>query len=268
MNLDLLPQINYEDLKGNVNTVCKKCIFREGNPQTGCSYHNRLDKFIDKGLAYKVEESEDSYCAIKWYCTACTQKVPDGENPVEYIDKILSQRVDFIINYGSLKNIVRTYETAVNQELIPKTIIVMFRSEEYTPYDLYVALSQPELNRPGTKFYIVQAKRGTSYNETMNMCIEKCKSQFFTIFEAGDKVPYNFCSTIDHLINRELQQFICVKSDTSGTVLLTNLFKKLIKIQREDDLNRPDSIEIEEAILEMTVPGANEKAELFLLWNN
>lgn len=268
---ELLPKI--EDIQKDkkitdfVRTSCQKCIFKKGSPQTGCSYHNRLDKFIEKGVpVYAV----DNHCGIGTICNACTQKAP--ENPVEFVDKILEKQVDFIINYGTIKDIVRTYESIVNQEVLPSRIIVLFNSDEYTTYDLYIALSQPELEREGVKFYIVQPTK-SSWNAQIRMCIDKCKSPFFTIFQAGERVPYNLCHTVNYLVNRELAQFISIQSDlkfegeiASGTVLLRNLFNKLLKAQKEDNIER--AFDIEEAYIVMTTPGEKENPELFLRWNN
>lgn len=255
------PQSDY------IKTSCKKCIFRRGNPQTGCGYHGRLAKFIDRTEVYSVQEDDDFYCGINAICTACTQKVPDGENPVEYVDRILEQQIDYIIDSGELKDVVHTYESIVNQEIVPNRIVVLFDSKDYNTHDLYVALSQPELERKNTRFYIVQPTKGTNYNQSMKMCIDKCKAPYFTIFQAGERCPYNIGYTVHQLVNIQLTPFISIDSGGGGTVYLTGLFKKLLKVQRDDDINRPHGVDIYEAGLNMTVPGPKEKKELFLKWN-
>lgn len=259
MKYDLLPKLE-DVLDGRepekvIKTSCQKCIFRQGDPQYGCEYYNRIEKFVDKNVVYTL----DGYCGIGTFCNACTQKVPDGVDAVKYVDDMLSQQVDYIIEAGKLSDMVRTYESIVEQEIIPKRIIVMFDSTEYTTYDLYVALSQRELERKGTSFYIVQASKKAKFDEIMLMCIDKCKAPYFSSFKAGDRCPYNLGQTVHQLINRELARFVSIKSHLdSGNILLTRLVKKIMKTQ--------ESLNYELAVEQMVTPNENE--ELFLQWNN
>lgn len=246
INHILLPQIqDFPEVKPK--TSCKKCIFNQSqnDVQVGCRYHERLDTFLDKSDVdvYSMTEDEQTFCVLSTLCTACTQKVPDDAiDDIEFVDKHLQKQLNVIIEINastSMKDVLHTYETAINQSIPPERIIISYWENQYLhPQNLFVALSDPALERKGIRFVIVQSVKGTSYSEHLFSCVNKCTSPYFTTFNAGDTVPYNLGEIINDLVNRQMQKFICIRQKSyvsSGIIMLTKLFKKIMRVSRRED---------------------------------
>lgn len=241
INHNLLPKL--ETPEGIIKTSCRKCVFKTevDNVQTGCRYHDRLTKFLDvDGVdVYSLESGDKTYCGITTLCTACTQKVPDDvEDDIKFIDEHLQNQVNLIIEmdkYTTIKEIVNTYQSAISQEIPPTRIVISYSDNpDINPQTIFVALSEPSLNRDGIRFVIVQSVRNTPYDDHMFSCIDKCTTPYFVCFKAGSDVPYNLGSTVDDLINKQMQKFIAIcHKDGHGSVYLTRLFKKAMRNIRE-----------------------------------
>lgn len=243
INHDLLPKIE-DNPDAKPSTSCKKCLFsiKDGDTQIGCRYDDRISKFMDKDDVdvYSLTEDGQTFCIITSMCTACTQKVPEGEDDVEFIRGHLEKQLNLIIEMTeetSAKELVHTYETAINQQIPPDRIVISYNNHNsMNPQDVFMALSQPSLERKGIRFVIVQSIKGTSFDDHMLACVNKCTSPYFTTFRAGETVPYNFGETVDQLVNYQLAQFIAIKApETSGNVCLTKLFKKAMRVNRVED---------------------------------
>lgn len=255
-------------------TACKTCIFSEvalgdsiydGEHQTGCLV-GRLDKFKEQERANK---SEDDFYIIDGVCNTCRGEAWLNQNlhgdAVSTVLREVQLTVDIVLYsvdeaYDELpRKLEQAISACVKQNKIPaKRIVVVVKSDNLNFTELY-NLVQDMTSPYDLPFQLVRiVEDEADMGRSIEMGVDKCKSQYTAIFNVNDKIPTNFIERLNDLVNNDLQRVLLIEPITNyhGTIFTTVAFDMLGK-----NFYMPIFDKIKETAAEQ------EKDNLILTWS-
>lgn len=224
-----------------MKTSCKNCTFAiwDDKTQIGCEF-NRLDKFKELDLVEELQEESYRYYLINRVCNACTK----GKHSVEEVREYIRPSVDYILVHSS------------SDAQLDKRIDEI-RELNYKPEVLYIVIG-PDQNAKeiyikycdvGTKLLVTSCLHELDDESMACIGMSKSKSRYCTTFSSNKEIPKNLIEVIDNIINDELEQFICIRSnDFHGATIAGNInkvYKNSVKITdriAEIEKARPDLV--------------------------
>ena len=225
-------------------TSCKSCVFAEyeGTMQRGCGL-GRLDTFLEQGRATRHNRDADvSHYIIDGICNASRGKEWSVRNATCNLEATVEREVqitmDFVLfsvdedHTTLIKRVERAVSSCVKQETIkPKSIVLVIKNSASIFQELYGAVQ--ELTEPyGVPFQLVRVvENDADTGRSLEMGIDKCKSQFVAVFELAGSIPSNIIYRLNQLINYDLARMVMIEPVVgySGLIIPNNVFKLLGK---------------------------------------
>lgn len=197
-----------------IATSCRDCIFSivNDNIQIGCRF-DRLDKFKENGADVVMDKNH--FLIIGRFCNTCRNEEWGRNNPrrkwMEIVKERIRVQVDIIINIencNDLSDIMNTVDSAYNQKIKPKSVIIAYNSNTI-PIET-----------------IVNSMRGESRGEWRieQLCWEEsakyCKGSYYAVFNAGYIIPNYFIEKINKALNEDMIRFVSIMPDRDGNGLV------------------------------------------------
>jgi len=211
-------------------THCRDCAFAvfANNKQIGCQY-DRIEKFKNLGMEVKeVTENDLTYYSINTFCNHCVnkdvwEKTENREtalynftaikNTFIFIDE---QNSDFSQTYNKL---LSSCHSAIFADIRPKNILYIltnatrFNSKEN---ESLLDLMRSILKDTGIEFSISYPLEGDTWNEYLYQIKGKIKTDYFSVFESGEKISPYFNTHLNNILNIDVISFIVVSAEKSG----------------------------------------------------
>jgi len=219
-----------------IRTVCSDCLFFNG--ETNCLYHDRLNRYINKGI--KLDREEDK-TLINTLCPAARSKdfKPNlsFDKKIELVDKKLFLTFDTIIleklrdpPYKSLIKILHTAKSLWNGDIKPKNIVVVIRNSYVNKQKILIKLMS-FLNKKcpkGCKFHLIQELQCTNFRHSWKTGFKKCSSYYYTFCWAGYQYGKDYLSNFNKLINEDLEKIVmCIGDRRLNGTIVSKLAHKL-----------------------------------------
>lgn len=213
---------NYE-----FNTICRDCIFATwyDDVQEDCEL-NRIEKFHEHNEVSLENEGDKQYYKINTICNACRNKEwfeREKENGIEDPKKNLwdqlSNQYDIVLTayvspYDSkvinVDKILSTIESAKNQSLQPKSIIVVC-NDIYVSYVKLFNKIKDKLSDTDIKYELVRVLDESDFRACIDKGVTKCKGLYYSVFLPGYDIPTDFIEKLNNLANKEMVQFSMVE---------------------------------------------------------
>ena len=216
-----------------MQTICKQCIFakvEDGN-QFGCSFDDRLDKYIAKGIAAK---KDDWFFTIETKCEAWTTSSVGQILPPDVKDivrKSITPTVDAIV-YGDDDITVAILETIKDDGykniIVCQPNIIGLRSYRRVSEIFPRVITSSQIDNRYELEYLD------------NGCF-KSKSSYLAVINSPTipKIP----ETVTNYVMNELVDFIGIMSDDmNGLVIKPKIYKFLYGNAMESIVNKIKSI--------------------------
>lgn len=205
-----------------IKTSCRNCKFAQynDNKQFGCT-KKRLDTF----KSYGVNVSELAKDGITSYiiddlCNYCFDKTSyDNTKDADIRFTQMTQfQTDWVIvnntnsDYLSVFNsCMLSIHRAIYENIKPRSVNIVISNNKNIPpenrYLMYNSLNSI-LKTSGIILNITyMAKEHVEYWECVNSIFYLIKAGYYTVFEAGYNIPYNFNASLDKELNVKLRNF-------------------------------------------------------------
>lgn len=206
-----------------MDTSCKLCVFAtyEGNVQHGCDF-DRLKKFDEIGTVIESKNEDDKhYFIIKdRVCNACTQESALADIPArkwyDTVKEKMAIRCNMAIYVGkdhTMDDAKRSLESIIWQNLPPHEIkILLHGSHNVGEYIAYMTEHASSFDWEVQEVVL----EGANYLQALDLTMERIKSTFYTVSNAGYEYPSNYLSTINRAINIDLKRFVALLPDQNG----------------------------------------------------
>lgn len=230
----------------DIRTICRDCIFAEFTDdaitQTGCKL-GRLDKFREKQKAKIIEDENGlEYYEIGTFCNTCRNTEWDDKfsEPVERVLKEIEIKVDAVIlddsNHENWQQEIETsVNSLINQTIKPcRIVIVCYRKTK--PISTLKAL----MDKAEIKYDIVNVLDYCSNPyELLNHGAKRCRNQFYTVVESGDKLELDYFEKLNKLINDDLAQFSMIEpqEQLTGLTIQRKLHNMAANLAQTSHLN-------------------------------
>jgi hypothetical protein len=202
-----------------MNTICKECIFavyggtpEKGWKQVGCGFHDRLEKFKERGKAQLIEwDGKEPYYQINGLCDACTKAPKDKTvniyEAIDTVDRRLYIDNTFVLpvdepNDEAIKHFV--IATGAQREQKPKSLLVL----GYNIKDDYA-------KSICAQFPSLSVTRLLTDEDTLEFALKRPKTAFISLFTPGMIIPDDFNKRLNGLYNYDMMRFLAIRP-TSG----------------------------------------------------
>lgn len=217
----------------NIRTECSKCEFAvldiESNEQVDCRI-GRLQKYSDNRL---LAEGKDGYYVINTWCNAYRSKGYCNDHTMETLKREITIQSDFIIlalkekQNNTIDNILSSIEYAHNQLVKPSRLVIVVQDISFSYKELHDSI----VSISDIPFIIVKMVDSESDVATcIDAAVAKCSSMYYTLWLAGYKIPIDYLSKLNYVINDELKQFSMIEyepDELNGFTIQTQLHKIL-----------------------------------------
>lgn len=186
-----------------IKTSCENCVFKVGNPQTGC-FVDRLEKFKQLGC---TEEQNGHYNILRF----CNYNVKDSASGFDLLEiqarvkQAMTVQVDFIVMLEH-EQIVHFLHDIQKQTIKPKKITVVTPDFNLRNNDRYKSILGQFCKLEITSFL------GATKEKMIDQIVLKSKSDFYGIVD--NELPrHNLIELIEKAYNEDLIRFCMVDSE-------------------------------------------------------
>lgn len=183
-----------------IKTSCENCVFKVGNPQTGC-FVDRLEKFKE----LKCVEEQNGYYNILRFCNYNIKDSASGFDLFEIqskVKKAMTVQVDFIVMLEHEK-IINFLQDIQNQTIKPKKITVVTPDFNLKNNDVYKATIGDFCKLEITSFL------GATKEKMIDQIVLKSKSDFYGIVD-NELPKHNLIELIEKAYNEDLVRFCMI----------------------------------------------------------
>jgi hypothetical protein len=218
--------------KPSIKTSCENCIFKVvvpgTNDQIGCQ-HKRISLYEDKGAHVYKEGNhyiiDDRLCTLLRTTNWSIGHM--GENLLETSRNELTVPCTFIIlpiENSDLEDIKTTIVSAATQRKIkPKLIYVVINQDNVRAKHVVKMIKEDIQEDFEWKVEDIRTRNEDGSRISREACIDEAsrrvETQYMAVFNAGFTIPDDFLLTIDHKFNDELDQFLLLRPNESGSGL-------------------------------------------------
>lgn len=243
----------------HIETACRFCIFKQDveGQQVGCT-SGALQKLQRMGHTMSVDDTghyvlENTTC---YYWRPETWEHAQGTEDLATLKLLAREEIRlkadiivFIQHYHTLDDVIKTTAAIEQMTLLPKRLF--FINNRAIKPGQFIHWANHNVKLPWFMELVIEPDEIPSL---MSLVAKKCKSLYFSFFEAGYVPPPNFLADIDSALYDEMERFI-VLTPTVGFNGLTYMriihqhfnnleIEKVIKVceeQNSQHLVRPAS---------------------------
>lgn len=204
---------------------CKDCVFL--NSDKSCEL-NRLEAFSLNGAVIQKDEDQNPiirgrFCSAKRDARWAKGKPPDDLEIL--VRKELLVNTEMFIPLDdeypfSEEKFIDTIESIRNQILKPNRIVIIDTQRRHKPHQMVKFLT--DLFLPCDWRF---DRRTNDEADPLDIAASKIRTEFYSVFRCGHKVPEDFFANIDEALNDKMYRFLIVlapETSSGGSGLVIN----------------------------------------------
>lgn len=201
-----------------IHTACKDCIFAtyENNTQTGCKL-NKIEKMKNTGLNVieSFDDQKEFFVIDNHICTTYRNELlfkdKSVEDHIEIVKKQAMPRIACIIIVSSDdESILNKTILSILEQSVEFSEVIFSLMSNIKPSKIMSILNEKKVNFKWSIKQIVDDYWEGS--KSINVAIQKSRSTYASVFNAGFIIPKDFVKEICNSIVEDLQRFILLKS--------------------------------------------------------
>ena len=227
-----------EQDSNEAETVCRDCAFAvyDGDTQTACSL-GRLDKFEENGaeVVEVYDETNKEFFVIKGRVCVCWrhpdwQEKHEGRNLEEIVKKETTIRMDAVVYIdkdSAYEDVKNTLDSLKAGQVKPACVTFVKNQCEVDDWAIVTLGRKSGLKWKAETIREDDATRGRCVDIAIRKTSAKDCNYYF-VYNAGEIVPKNFISDINHSINEDMNRFLAPRSDDgNGDVGQIHIHKQI-----------------------------------------
>lgn len=230
-----------------IETSCKDCVFAvyEKVTQVGCA-GKLIEKYKEKGV--RVDEcydEEKEFYVLRDKC--CVFKRTKNTNQTfEEIRNSARLKFNIVIkvqNDSTLDDIIKTLDSAVEQNLKPEHIVIAVNNPNIKVVDVIDKVGG-DFNYKGVSYGVSMIRIVQHDSEGIVFAVSPLlKHPWVAVFDAGYSIPSDFCSSINFAVNYEFETILYVlPEEGDGTVINAAAYHYFRQVDPKSELTILDRL--------------------------
>lgn len=202
-----------------IHTPCRNCVFAQydGITQTGCKL-GRIKKFNEVAEVVEATDNEKDFYIINGRkCNAFRDSlskwaVVNKGRELEQIGTELRIKAAILVKVGP--DIEKTIDSLINQQLQPVLVVFINNQHSLTPAQLNAKLWNLIENK--LTWRIFKPTSIVSDDYAIDLVVAGIKSDYTTVLESGQELPFNFIANLDKIVNEDLNRPCMIRPNKNG----------------------------------------------------